>query len=222
MKESTGKGKRGAAAKAPPPTRAPRFQQERSKRTFAALVDAAETLFSEHGFDATGSPEIARKAGASVGTFYRYFDDKKQVFLEVVRRHLDEKMTSTLDGIAPSALAGKERAETIAMTIETLFRSVTQHPGLNRAIEEMALRDADVAALRHKYEQASRQRITQLVTVVAPPDVVADPQATAWALTACALECAAGAGGLRGGGVPSQARLRAALAAMVERVLFPT
>ncbi|MEZ4368881.1 MAG: helix-turn-helix domain-containing protein [Kofleriaceae bacterium] len=222
MKDSTtrtrGRGRRPAAK--PAPVRAPRFQQERSRRTFEALVDAAEALFAEHGYDATGSPEIARKAGASVGTFYRYFDDKKQVFLEVVRRHLEQMMTSTLDGISPAALAGKARHETIAIAIDALFRSVTHHPGLSRTIEEMALRDPEVAALRHRYEQASRQRITQLVTLVALPEVVADPQATAWALTACAMECAAAAGGLRGAGAPSQARLRAALIAMVERLLF--
>ncbi|HEX5063422.1 MAG TPA: helix-turn-helix domain-containing protein, partial [Kofleriaceae bacterium] len=54
----------------------PEFRQERSRRSYEALLTAAEELFAVHGYDAIGTPEIAQKAGVSVGTFYRYFEDK--------------------------------------------------------------------------------------------------------------------------------------------------
>ena len=51
----------------------PDFRQERSRRSYQALLDAAEELFSKHGYDAVGTPEIAEQACVSVCTFYRYF-----------------------------------------------------------------------------------------------------------------------------------------------------
>src|SRR5688500_7550251 len=64
------------------------FPQERARRTYESLVDAGAALFAERGFDATQTPDIAGEAGVSVGTFYRYFDDKLEIFLEVERRYL--------------------------------------------------------------------------------------------------------------------------------------
>ena len=64
----------------------PDFRQERARRSYQALLDAAAELFAAQGYDAVGTPEIAQKAGVSVGTFYRYFDDKHEVYLEIMRR----------------------------------------------------------------------------------------------------------------------------------------
>src|SRR6478609_7981345 len=75
----------------------PEFRQERSRRSYQALLDAAEVLFSSHGYDAVGTPEIAEKAGVSVGTFYRYFEDKHEVYLEIMRRTMKQAYTATIE-----------------------------------------------------------------------------------------------------------------------------
>ncbi|WP_280499942.1 helix-turn-helix domain-containing protein, partial [Nocardia farcinica] len=36
-------------------------------------------MFAENGFDATTVAEIARRAGVTERTFYRYFADKREV-----------------------------------------------------------------------------------------------------------------------------------------------
>jgi AcrR family transcriptional regulator len=43
--------------------RDPDFRQERSRRSYLALIEAAEVLFAAGGYDAVGTPEIAQKAG---------------------------------------------------------------------------------------------------------------------------------------------------------------
>src|ERR1700690_1827146 len=80
----------------------PDFPQERARRSYQALIDAATALFGEHGYDEVGTPEIAARAGVSVGTFYRYFDDKRDVYLVVARRTMTEAHRDTIERLTPA------------------------------------------------------------------------------------------------------------------------
>ncbi|HEY6037775.1 MAG TPA: helix-turn-helix domain-containing protein, partial [Kofleriaceae bacterium] len=99
----------------------PEFRQERSRRSYEALVEAATDLFGKLGYDAVGTPEIADRAGVSVGTFYRYFDDKHEVYLEITRRTLASAYADTIERLTPARFVGRARHETIADTIALLF-----------------------------------------------------------------------------------------------------
>src|SRR6059036_2095569 len=49
------------------------------------ILAAAERRFATFGYRRTGIAEIAREAGVSAGTIYRYFESKEDVFRAVVR-----------------------------------------------------------------------------------------------------------------------------------------
>lgn len=51
-----------------------------------AIYDAALQLFAERGYAGTAVPELAREAGVSVGTIYRYFKDKEALVNALYRR----------------------------------------------------------------------------------------------------------------------------------------
>jgi AcrR family transcriptional regulator len=53
--------------------------------TSLKLVEAAAAEFREHGFSGTDTNRIARRAGFAPQTFYRWFDDKIEVFIAVYR-----------------------------------------------------------------------------------------------------------------------------------------
>jgi len=53
------------------------------------LVQAALRVFARAGYRSTGTLEIAREAGVGEPTIYRYFADKKDLYLEVLRRSAD-------------------------------------------------------------------------------------------------------------------------------------
>ncbi len=65
-------------------------QQQRSIQTKKQIIDAAMKLFSEKGFHATNSKEIAKEAGVATGCFYSYFTDKKAVFIEALKIYFEE------------------------------------------------------------------------------------------------------------------------------------
>ncbi len=52
---------------------------ENAERTRQSLVDAALRLFASNGYDATSTDEIARTAGVSPRTFFRYFPTKESI-----------------------------------------------------------------------------------------------------------------------------------------------
>jgi AcrR family transcriptional regulator len=200
----------------------PEFRQERSKRSYEALLTAAEELFAVHGYDAIGTPEIAQKAGVSVGTFYRYFEDKHEVYLEIMRRMMVSAYNETIDRLTPDQFIGRARHETISEACSILFDHVLTRPQLTRSFMEMSLRDTNVAELRRAFEELGVQRLATLIEAITPREHVPDPEAFAYVLYGAAMQCAYG---LAVHLVPSQIdreRARAALTAFIERALFPT
>jgi AcrR family transcriptional regulator len=56
-----------------------RSEQERQK-TRSLILDAARTLFVEHGFESTSMREVASRVGCSATAIYLYFRDKRDLF----------------------------------------------------------------------------------------------------------------------------------------------
>jgi AcrR family transcriptional regulator len=59
--------------------------QERSRQKMEEVLDAAYALFLERGFEAVGLRDIAKEAGVSIGTVYAYFNDKQDLFIQVIQ-----------------------------------------------------------------------------------------------------------------------------------------
>jgi AcrR family transcriptional regulator len=52
------------------------------------LLDAARTLFAERGYHETTVDDITRAADVAKGTFYLYFSEKREIYVEVIRSFL--------------------------------------------------------------------------------------------------------------------------------------
>jgi AcrR family transcriptional regulator len=216
--------------------RGPDFRQERSRRSYQALFDAATELFAKHGYDAVGTPEIAEHAGVSVGTFYRYFDDKHEVYLEIMRRTMTTAYKETLESLTPERFLGgakrrndarvapdtlAARRETISEAVGILFDHVLERPELTRSFMEMSLRDPAVAELRRAFEQLACQRLAALITAVTTREAVPDAEAFAYVLYGSGMQCAYGLAVHLIPPAIDRERARKALTAFIERALFP-
>lgn len=93
---------------------------ERGRRKRAAIVAAAREVFEEFGFKDARIADIAKKAGASYGSFYTYFESKEEVFQEVVREVTSEMFdfsrprTSGDDPVARILAANRKYVESYA------------------------------------------------------------------------------------------------------------
>lgn len=73
-------------------------QQTRSKQTLARLLDAAEELVIERGFEGTTVADITRRADSSVGAFYSRFSDKDGL-LHCLLERFSEDAEATVDAV---------------------------------------------------------------------------------------------------------------------------
>ena len=197
------------------------FSQERARRTHESLVLAAARLFGERGYDGVGSPDIARAAKVSVGSFYRYFNDKKAVYLEVVRRLTQRAFDDSMAGLAPERFVGATRRYTISMAIDVFFAHAERNTGLWRSFLAMSMRDPEVAAIQQQVETESLRRMAALVASATTRDRVPNPQATALILYATCNQCACYSAGIIGSRDLDSPSLRKPLADFIEHALFP-
>ena len=53
--------------------------QQRGERRVAELVEAAESVIAENGYEAATMSAIAERAGASIGSLYQFFPNKAAI-----------------------------------------------------------------------------------------------------------------------------------------------
>ncbi len=107
-----------------------RISQEKRE----TVLGAATNEFAERGFDSANINVIAQKAGISVGSIYKYFGSKEDLFLTVVHSGV-ETLKSILDGIVQGDkdLVGRIRA--IIRAAQTFSKNNAE---LNKLYNEMA------------------------------------------------------------------------------------
>ncbi len=78
-------------------------RQEEKDRRRAEIVDAAEALYAETGWDAVTMDQVARRARLSRALLYVYFKDRSDLHMALVERSLDalrERFVAAQEGRA--------------------------------------------------------------------------------------------------------------------------
>ncbi len=195
------------------------FQQERSERTYRSLLAAAAKVFPKKGFEGTQMPDVARAAGVSVGAVYRYFEDKRELFLEMIESELATARADVTARLAPEKFLGASPEAAIDRVLDVMFDRIQRDPALTKVYLAMALTDRDVARIREEGENHDRAALAGLLAS-ALPGRVADPAAAALllerAVTAVAVDCAIGSKTV------DEKAAKAELRSMILRYLFAT
>jgi AcrR family transcriptional regulator len=83
------------------------IRQERSQKTYDALVAAGFKLLENSEFESITIAALAQEAGYSVGAFYARFESKDEYFEAMVAHHLRDRLSSNeqlLATVAPDRL----------------------------------------------------------------------------------------------------------------------
>jgi AcrR family transcriptional regulator len=157
-------------------------QQTRSRQKRDALLSAAARLFEEHGYEATTADDIAAAADVSIGTFYSYFHNKRQVFLTLY----NDCMQSVLElGIADLDF-GSDPRQSIRATVKRAMQRDRVFYGLRRVWSELLARDPEIAAYNERFHYLIYQQILVAVRRVAAQGLTwpqLDLETTSWLIT---------------------------------------
>lgn len=136
--ESRSLGPHGAGGGVPnttDETNARRRPRRRGERTRAAILDHAERIFAERGFDATTLGEIASAAGIRAPSLYEYFDSKERLYDAMLERAC-EPLFAILDGYARQTTGPADPRPNLLGKVLEAFR---ERPHLPRLMHQEAL-----------------------------------------------------------------------------------
>ncbi len=110
------------------------------KRTAERILDAAEAVFAERGFDAASLGDVADRVGIRPQAIYNHFSGKRELYAAVLERLLDPFL-ELLDDAAASG--GSQAAH--ALTRDIAFHA--RNPHLARILQYATLGGGEPLAL---------------------------------------------------------------------------
>jgi AcrR family transcriptional regulator len=132
--------------------------QKRGIETRDKILDAAWTLFGEKGYFKTNPRDLAKHAGVATGSFYAYFNNKKEVGIELIRRFYKEATKKALYDF--NIQIGNNIAETldsarklVRFVIQSLKESHAINPLLHKQASALILLDDEVNKIVNEEEK---------------------------------------------------------------------
>ena len=143
-------------------------KQKRSIETKRKIVEAAYKLFSDVGYYATNTAEIAKAAGVSTGIVYGYFKDKRDILLDVSEVYINkvyEPLLKMLDSV------GKDTSTESLVTyfLDGAIRSHKRNAKIHEALHSMTHTDEAVNAKFIALEDDITERFYNKLTAIGYP-----------------------------------------------------
>ena len=179
---------------------------------------AARVLFSRDGYHGTNAKEITAEAGVSVGSFYAYFKDKKELFMELSHGQMKKEILAMLDRIKelPSERIGKK--ETVKHMIQVIADTHDLSPELYRETEAMKYTDPDILAFHEEINAHFHERFINFLEMFEDKLRITDMEAAA-KVVSCSVQETIHSVRLFDSDI-GEARMIDALADMIHRYLF--
>ncbi len=140
--------------------------QERSRARLERILDIADTVFAEVGYDAGTMEEIAARAESSIGSLYQFFPNKKAIFAALQTRYLERAQRLFEELLTEQALARPWHA-LLDDVIEAFWRFHCDLPGF-RAVWVHQSITAEMLDAGDKLNQIMAGRAAEILHAFAP------------------------------------------------------
>ncbi|MGH7497222.1 MAG: TetR/AcrR family transcriptional regulator [Gemmatimonadales bacterium] len=111
-------------------------------RSRTAILDAAERLFADLGYDATSLGAVGTAAGVSRGTPGYFFGSKAELYQAVLGRCFSEVREAVREGRARALSSHRSGEDILAGAVSDYFDFLAARPNFVRLIEREALNGA--------------------------------------------------------------------------------
>ena len=123
-------------------------RQKRSLEKLKMIKEAALTVFTEKGYFAATTNEIAKRAGLSIGTLYSYYRDKKDIYEELVKDHYQQTARQSDEARLPEGLSPRQ---TIYLMLAATMRSHLVNTAFQKEMAALSAQSEEMRAIEQKY-----------------------------------------------------------------------
>ncbi len=149
----------------------------RGQRMRRRLLEAAEEVFAQRGYHDASIVKITETAGVAQGTFYVYFESKRQIFDELVE-DLNRRVRHAM---SEASARGRTRVEAERLGFRGFFDFTAEHPALYRIIRQAEF--VSPRALHLHYQRIAKGYVDGLRRAIDAGEIVEqDPEVIVWAL----------------------------------------
>ena len=114
-------------------------RERNGARTRHTVLDAAESLFAERGYQGTSLNDVGSEAGVSRGTPGYFFGSKARLYQAVIDRCFDHVRQAIRSGKERALASGKDAETVLAGAVSEYFDFMIEHPKFVRLMEWEAL-----------------------------------------------------------------------------------
>jgi AcrR family transcriptional regulator len=117
----------------------PRERERNADRSRELILDAAEQLFADRGYDATSLQDVGMAAGVSRGTPSYFFRSKDQLYHAVMARCFAQVRSAVQTGRERARRSGEPPEVVLGGVVGDYFDFILAHPRFVRLLEREAL-----------------------------------------------------------------------------------
>jgi AcrR family transcriptional regulator len=128
----------------------------KGRTTRQRLLAVATALFAEKGYAGVRIADITEAAGLSQGAFYRYFADRRELMLELMRQ-----LTGEAFDFVRVPWDEQDPMDSVLRSTQLYFKFYGDHRALFGLLVELGQTDADVAQIWAQSRRAFYARIAQ-------------------------------------------------------------
>ena len=137
---------------------------EQSAHNRDRILQAAERLFAEKGFDATSVSSVAQAAGVNKALVYYYFDSKDDLLASLFTDMLDEMRSdaepaadsaSLTEKVASEIASLSDRRRTLVLLLTQALKQGNESPALFEAADEMIEKELTARGFSSRSEENS-------------------------------------------------------------------
>ncbi len=136
-------------------------QQERSIEKKNKIIQAGYELFSEVGYYGTNTVEIAKRAGVSTGIVYGYFEDKRDIMINVLQIYINNVYAPVMEIM--SKATPTDFSDTVKKIVEKTIEMHEKHAKLHNTLHSLAATDETVNAKFISLEDHITKSISELL-----------------------------------------------------------
>ena len=135
--------------------------QKRSIEKKDKIIEKGFELMCNNGYYSTNTNDIAKYVGVSIGIIYQYFNDKKEIFIEGIKKYSDNIMFPILDILNNNEV----KFNNLENLLDEMFNTfITKHTLSQKTHEEMIAlshQDEDIAEIFHNKEILTTTKIAE-------------------------------------------------------------